>query len=618
MKSRVLFIKFKNNNAVTDLVGTMLMLFIAIALFSIIYFFVFSVEAPVRAPSTNILGYLEGDNIYFEHWGGETLGTEASIIFTIAGDRKDSVYLQDDFEIWDSKGENIANPDKWSFGEILFFNASDIFSEQLINKRVTYSFISELGGSIISEGMLQDGIISTSGNNPPDEPDNPDPWDGETISNEQDITLRVTVADPDGDNMNVKFYNASNDNLIGEDPNVLSGSTASVIWTGLGDTTYSWYVNATDGIAWNISDTWSFTITTINLPTITITNPNGGETWQAGTTEIITWSTSSGDGAIQNISLSYSTNNGGDWNTISLDTDDDGLYSWLLPDEPSVNCLIRGIVYDDTPSSNNDVSDSVFEIISAPPGAPTIDSVEHTGYGISTIEDTSSSFTAIEGNEIANDHAATHTQDNTHHSVSEIDTDKDDFNLTILYSIDITGDVGPYNLNIDAYKTLTGGDASRFYVYYRNTIGYYQLGEITQTSQSDTYQTFPLSDINLGDTIDIYIVNDTTDNKISTVHVDHLYIESSGTIPGLDNTINWTRSNDDGTGDDDVDYYNVNRSPNIGGPWTTIDTVNAIDAASYSYEDVNAGTADSQIWYYQIIAVDDYGQEGSSNIMSEP
>jgi len=625
MKTGVLFKKLKNNNAVTDLIGTMLMLFIAIALFSIIYFFVFSVEAPVRPPSANILGYLEGDTIYFEHWGGETLGTEASIIFTIAGDRKDTVYLQDDFEILDSKGENVGNPDDlWSFGEILVFNASDIFSEQLFNKRVTYSFISELGGSIISEGMLQDGIISTSGNNPPDEPSDPDPYDGETISNEQDITLRVTVIDLDGDSMNVKFYNASNDNLIGEDLNVLSGSTASVIWMGLSDTTYSWYANSTDGIAWNISDTWSFTITSINLPTIIIDDPNGGETWQANTTKIINWTTTPGDGAIQNISLSYSTNNGGSWNTINPDTNDDGQYSWLVPDEPSVNCLIRGIVYDDTPSSNSNVSDSAFEIISAPPGAPTIISIEHTRTDFSTIEDTSSSFNPIEGNEVANNYTATHTQDNTHHTIAEEDIPSGGgktYYLNVSYSIDVTGDTGPYYLKIDAYKVLDGPETEKLLIYYRNTIGYYQLGEITQTSQSDSYQTLLLSNINQGDTIEIYIVDDDPgDGKQSTAHIDHLYIQSSGTLSGLDNTINWTRSDDDGTGgDDDVNYYRVNRSPNVGGPWITIDTEDALDQLTYSYEDPNAGTADApQTWYYQIIAVDDYGQEGSSNIVSEP
>jgi len=622
MKSKVLFKKLKNNNAVTDLIGTMLMLFIAIALFSIIYFFVFSVEAPVRPPSTNVIGYLEGDTIYFEHWGGETLGTEASIIFTIAGDRKDSVYLQDDFEIWDSKGDNIPNPDKWSFGEILVFDASEILGEQLINKRVTYSFIDELGGSIISEGMIQDGIISTGDNNPPDEPDNPDPWDGETISNEYDITLSIPVVDPDGDSMNVEFYNATDHSQIGiTQIGVANGSTASTIWTDLGDATYDWYVNVTDGIAWTESDTWSFTITSINLPTIIIDDPYGGETWQAGTTKLINWTATPGDGTIQGINLSYSTDNGGSWNIIILDTNDDGQHPWLVPDEPSVNCLIRGTVYDDTTSSNSNVSDSVFEIIIEPPGAPTIISVEHTGTDFSTIRDTSSSFDPIEGNEVANLHTATHVQDNTHHSISEVEIDKDDFNLNISYSIDITGDTGPYTLKIDAYKTLVGGDSTRFYIYYRNTIGYHSLtdNEITRTSPSDTYQTFTLSDISQGDTIEVYIVNDTTDNKMSTVHIDHLYIESSGTLSGLDNTINWTRSNDDGVGADDVDYYKVNRSPNGVDTWTTIHIEDAINLASYSYDDPNAGTADApQTWYYQIIAVDDYGQEGSSNIVSEP
>ena len=64
-----------NKNAVTDMVGTLLLLFIAIAIFSIVYIAVFSFEAPTREPTVNIIGKLnlENDSIIFEHHGGENL-----------------------------------------------------------------------------------------------------------------------------------------------------------------------------------------------------------------------------------------------------------------------------------------------------------------------------------------------------------------------------------------------------------------------------------------------------------------------------------------------------------------------------------------------------------------
>lgn len=98
----------------------------------------------------------------------------------------------------------------------------------------------------------------------PDPPYNPNPPDG---SNEigLDITLSVDVSHPSGVLMNVSFYNAYNDNLIGVDTGVFSGETASVSWLGLSEgTTYQWYVIVSDDMDITISSTWTFT--TLDIP----------------------------------------------------------------------------------------------------------------------------------------------------------------------------------------------------------------------------------------------------------------------------------------------------------------------------------------------------------------
>ena len=89
-------------------------------------------------------------------------------------------------------------------------------------------------------------------------------------------TISVIVTDPDGDKMNVSFYNASDDSLIGTDFDVSNGSVAKIIWYNLQyNTTYSWYAIADDGEYTNQSDTWNFT-TTINHPPNEPTNPSPG------------------------------------------------------------------------------------------------------------------------------------------------------------------------------------------------------------------------------------------------------------------------------------------------------------------------------------------------------
>lgn len=83
--------------------------------------------------------------------------------------------------------------------------------------------------------------------------------------------LKVTVSDPDGDNMDVSFYWA-NDTLIGTDTGVISGSVAEIAIPTLNwGTLYQWYVNVTDGTLYTVAPSvsyWNFT--THNCSTCTI------------------------------------------------------------------------------------------------------------------------------------------------------------------------------------------------------------------------------------------------------------------------------------------------------------------------------------------------------------
>jgi len=101
-------------------------------------------------------------------------------------------------------------------------------------------------------------------NDPPDNPDNPVPENGATDV-DVNIDLYVDVSDPEEDSMDVSFFDASDDSLIGTDYDVPSGGTATVSWTGLEyNTSYSWYTIADDGKNSTPSDMWSFK--TISLP----------------------------------------------------------------------------------------------------------------------------------------------------------------------------------------------------------------------------------------------------------------------------------------------------------------------------------------------------------------
>jgi len=106
---------------------------------------------------------------------------------------------------------------------------------------------------------------------------NPSPEDGATDISYNPI-LSVAVNDLEGDDLNISFYNTSDDSLIGLDSIFGGFGTASVTWSGLSNgTVYSWYAKADDGTSITQSATWSFT-TNFAPSAPTNPTPNDGAT----------------------------------------------------------------------------------------------------------------------------------------------------------------------------------------------------------------------------------------------------------------------------------------------------------------------------------------------------
>ncbi len=151
-----------------------------------------------------------------------------------------------------------------------------------------------------------------------------------------------------------------------------TGKTSS--WCGplLADK-YQWHVIATESCGnWTVSENWTFeVIRDITYPDVTVTRPNGGETFIANTTETITWDATEygtlegGFGLVQEdltIDLSYSVNGGATWTDIATNEDNDGAYMWTVPILDSDQCLVRVEATDDYGNTGSDTSDGVFTI----------------------------------------------------------------------------------------------------------------------------------------------------------------------------------------------------------------------------------------------------------------
>jgi hypothetical protein len=90
--------------------------------------------------------------------------------------------------------------------------------------------------------------------------------------------------------------------------------------------------------------------------TILVKSPNGGEAWQALSTQTITWTTT---GTVGSVTIDYSTNNGETWTTIIDAAPNNGSYAWTLPDTSSDSSLVKVYEVDGDPV---DTGDAVFKI----------------------------------------------------------------------------------------------------------------------------------------------------------------------------------------------------------------------------------------------------------------
>jgi len=105
------------------------------------------------------------------------------------------------------------------------------------------------------------------------------------------------------------------------------------------------------------------------LPYITVTSPNGGENWNTGSNQNITWTS---NGTSGNVHIEYSTNSGSVWSDVIASTTDDGTHPWTIPNEPSDSCLVRVSDTDGDPSDTSDaifaISDTLYITVTSPNG----------------------------------------------------------------------------------------------------------------------------------------------------------------------------------------------------------------------------------------------------------
>jgi len=187
--------------------------------------------------------------------------------------------------------------------------------------------------------------------------------------------LTVRVIDPNNDTIDIYFYNAFNDELIGYNINVPSGDESSVIWSNLTyDTFYEWYVIVNDSLLSNTSEIWSFT--SLNKPSSPSTHRpviNNPPVADASNSQLIgvvdeevrfdATKSFDSDGVIVNYSWDFDDRSFGYGSQIKHSYHEEGNYHVSLQ------------VRDDFGSTNKDIIQIVIVKQNLPPSKPSFDGI---------------------------------------------------------------------------------------------------------------------------------------------------------------------------------------------------------------------------------------------------
>jgi C1A family cysteine protease len=101
----------------------------------------------------------------------------------------------------------------------------------------------------------------------------------------------------------------------------------------------------------------------LEAPTVTVTHPNGGESYNIGDTVDIEWAASD-NACVETIDIYYSVNGGIDYAVLATGEDDDSLYEWVIPHELGDSCLVKVVAWDPSSLAAEDESDGPFYVMS--------------------------------------------------------------------------------------------------------------------------------------------------------------------------------------------------------------------------------------------------------------
>jgi len=212
-----------NTDAVSEILGSMLLVLMAVAMFSIVYSMVLSMTPGPSAPQATLAFSVDVGNITINHCGGEALDSNVEIVYIIDNQTIRTI-IKDNYTNWDNNSDG-----KFNLGEQLVYPYNNI-----LRRNLTVEVIDPISNSIIMTSRIDRKYIL-----PPQINTHVDPI---VPYKQGDPTLRITVSgDYRLDSVGL-YYRYSTDN-----------STWSLYTPyGAKDTIYPWVwdFNFPDGVGY--------------------------------------------------------------------------------------------------------------------------------------------------------------------------------------------------------------------------------------------------------------------------------------------------------------------------------------------------------------------------------
>ncbi|MFZ5433932.1 MAG: trypsin-like serine peptidase, partial [Calditrichota bacterium] len=227
------------------------------------------------------------------------------------------------------------------------------------------------------------------------DPDNAAP---NTLDGLDGSVASITVTAPNGgetilvdDSYNITWtsQNISENVKIEINRSYSGGTWETIVASTANDGSYAWTVTSptTTAARVRISGVTQTTVTdisnanfTIAARSITVTAPNGGETWYAGDIGTITWTSQY---LTENVKIELNRSySGGAWETIISSTADDGSHSWTVstPVTSAARIRVSGVTHttvSDVSNANFTIAERTITVTSPNGGEAWVDGTTH-------------------------------------------------------------------------------------------------------------------------------------------------------------------------------------------------------------------------------------------------